>query len=382
MTVSRAAAVSLASLVAACGGMEADPSSRVSSAELSAARPGAVFTMTDDPVSNAVLSFTRSTDGTLAPSGSTSTGGAGSGGGEGVLGSQGSLVLSGDGRFRFAVNGGSDEVSSFRVQGAALELAGRAPSGGSLPVSVAVHGDLVYVVNAGAAAGSAAGISALRLGDDGSLTPIAGSTRPLSAAHPGPAEVAFDDSGETLAVTEKATQTITLYRVGEDGLASEPRPFRSAGQTPFGFAFTRRDDLLVSEAQDGPGTSSASSYRIEDGALELVSASVPDSRTAACWLVATRDGRHALVANAGSGSISSYGVDAHGTLALLAADAALLAGGKPLDLALGAGDRYLYALDAANHAIAAFRVRSDGSLDPLPPQASGLPAHAVGLAAR
>ncbi len=381
MTLSRAAAIFLASLLAACGGMGADPSSHVASAELSAARPGAVFTMTDDHVTNAVLSFTRSPDGTLTPSGSAATGGAGSGGGEGVLGSQGSLVLSGDGRFLLAVNAGSDEVSSFRVEGSALDLAGRAPSGGSLPVSVAVHGDLVYVVNAGAA-GSDAGISGLRLGENGSLTPIPGSTRPLGAAQPGPAEVAFDDSGDLLAVTEKATQTITLYGVDEDGLASDPHPFPSAGQTPFGFAFTRRDDLLVSEAQDGPGTSSASSYRVDDGALELVSASVPDGRTAACWLVATRDGRHAFVANAGSGSISSYGVDGRGRLALLAADAALLPGGKPLDLAFAAADRFLYALDAANHAIAPFRVRGDGSLDALPPQAGGLPAHAVGLAAR
>jgi hypothetical protein len=42
----------------------------------------------------------------------------------------------------------------------------------------------------------------------------------------------------------------------------------------------------------------------------------------------------------------------------------------------------LYALDAANDAFAAFRLRGDGTLAPLPPQASGRPAHAVGLAAR
>ncbi|HET6438560.1 MAG TPA: hypothetical protein VFG59_10895 [Anaeromyxobacter sp.] len=74
----------------------------------STAHLGAVFTMTDDAATNAVLAFARATDGSLTYSGSFPTGGAGSGGGEAVLGSQGSVALSGNGRFLLAVNAGSD----------------------------------------------------------------------------------------------------------------------------------------------------------------------------------------------------------------------------------------------------------------------------------
>ncbi len=149
---------------------------------------GAVFTMTDDATANAVLAFSRAADGSLAFVGSYPTGGAGSGGGEGVLGSQGALALGQDGRFLFAVNAGSDEVSSFRVEGSRLVLAGVAPSGGQLPVSVTEHDGIVYVLNAG----GTGSISGLTVDGKGRLAPLPGSTRPLSSGTSGAAQVVFD----------------------------------------------------------------------------------------------------------------------------------------------------------------------------------------------
>ena len=345
-----------------------------------AAGPGAVFTMTDEVASNAVLAFSRDGRGALTPAGSFPTGGMGSGGGEGVLGSQGSVTLSGDGRFLFVVDAGSDEVSSFLVDGARLTLADVEPSGGLLPVSVTEHDGTVYVLNAG----GAGNISALRVDHRGRLTPLGGSTRPLGSATAGGAQVSFDASGDVLAVTEKAAGAIALYAVDEDGRASPPRSFPSSGGVPFGFGFTRRDVLVVSEAAGGPaGTSAVSSYDVDGQAATLLSGSVPDAQQAACWLVVTSDGRLAFVANAASGDISSYAIDRRGELALVAGSAgALPSQGKPLDLALARGDRLLYALDAGNHGIVGFLNRADGALDPLGTLATGLPAHAVGLAAR
>jgi len=72
----------------------------------------------------------------------------GSGAGSG-LGSQGALALSEDGRWIFAVNAGSNDVSVFRVNGRGLSLASRSPSGGIRPVSLTVHDDVLYVLNAG-----------------------------------------------------------------------------------------------------------------------------------------------------------------------------------------------------------------------------------------
>src|SRR5438045_8761445 len=77
-------------------------------------QPGVVYTLTNATTGNAVAIFDRAADGTLTADGSVSTGGIGTGAG---LGSQGSLVLSGNGRWLFAVNAGSNDVSVFSTNG-------------------------------------------------------------------------------------------------------------------------------------------------------------------------------------------------------------------------------------------------------------------------
>src|SRR5947208_17165467 len=71
---------------------------------------GAAYTLTNDPGGNAVKVFERAGDGSLSPGGEFATGGTGTGTG---LGNQGGLVR--DGRRLFAVNPGSDSISSFRI---------------------------------------------------------------------------------------------------------------------------------------------------------------------------------------------------------------------------------------------------------------------------
>ena len=220
--------------------------------------------------------------------------------------------------------------------------------------------------------------------DKGRLTPLAGSRRPLTAGSAAdPAQVGFSPDGELLAVTDKASNLIDTYTVGENGLASGPLSNASAGPTPFGFAFNRRDHLIVTEI-GGALTSYAPS---ENGTLPVVSQSVPDFQTAACWVVVTRNGRYAFVSNPGSSSVSSYRVGSDGTLTLLDPVAGSVVGpsgepGNGLDMALDKSGRYLYVHAAGIQAIAAFRVgRNDGSLTPVG-ITGGLPFAAQGIAAR
>ncbi len=95
-----------------------------------------------------------------------------------------------------------------------------------------------------------------------------------------------------LVVTEKATNQIVTYQIDHSGLPGDPQVQASAGQTPFGFAFGRRDQLFVSEAFGGAADQSAvSSYEVDDdGSLHTVSASIGTNQTAACWVVVTPDG--------------------------------------------------------------------------------------------
>ncbi|HEU4451375.1 MAG TPA: beta-propeller fold lactonase family protein [Gaiellaceae bacterium] len=337
---------------------------------------GAVYTLTNSAGGNAVAVFERARDGSLTPAGSVSTGGDGAGAG---LGSQGALVLD-RGRL-LAVNAGSDTISLLRVRGhRSVRLVDTAASGGVRPISVTVHGKLVYVLNAGGAATPANvhGFVARR----GELVPLPGSARPLSTAAPDPAQIEFSPNGRHLVVTEKATNTIVTYRVTL-GYAGAPTAQPSAGETPFGFAFDRRGRLVVSEAFGGaPDASVLSSYALaRDGTVTPITPNVATTETAACWVVVTKNSRYAYTTNTGSNSISGYRIGKDGGLTLLDADGkTATTGAGPLDLALSKGSRFLYSLNSGVSEVQGFAVGGDGSLEPLG-SAGGLPAGTVGLAA-
>ena len=361
-----------------------------SSANGDGLRSGAVYAMTNQPTGNAVTAFSRAPDGTLTLVGTFSTGGLGSGGGSDPLGSQGSLILSGhepgarvavrSNQLLFAVNAGSNEISVLAVEREALRLVSKVPSGGVRPTSLTLHQDLLYVLNAGSGT-----INGFTVNGKGELTPLAGSTRPITGgAAADPAQVEFTPDGKLLVVTGKMTNVIDTYQVDRTGLASGPQPNRSHGLTPFGFAFDNRGNLIVSEAFGGaPNQAAMSSYTVSrDGVLNVVSGSVRDFQTAACWVVITNDGRYAYTSNTGSSTISSYRVRPDGTLTLLESVAAATdPGSAPIDMALSAGSRYLYVLNGGTGTINGFRVESDGGLSPVA-GVGGLPPNAQGIAAR
>jgi 6-phosphogluconolactonase len=338
---------------------------------------GAVYTSSNSPAGNVVIAYNRAEDGTLSMLGTFPTGGTGTGGG---LGNQGAVTLSANGQWLLVVNAGSDNVSVFRVRGSGLERTDVEGSGGDMPISVTISGNLVYVLNEG----GMGNISGFRLGRGGDLVPLAGSSRPLSGAGVDPAQVSFSPNGKVLVVTEKNTNLIDTYTVSRDGLASGPSTHPSAGMTPFGFAFSPRGHVIVSEAFGGaPDASAMSSYGVSDGgSLALVSGSVGTTETAACWVVVTGNGKYTYTTNTGSASITGYRIGRDGSLTLLDADGVTgQTGAGPIDAALSANSRFLYTLDSGSDGISAFMVNADGSLSALP-GVTGLPDGANGLAAR
>jgi 6-phosphogluconolactonase (cycloisomerase 2 family) len=338
---------------------------------------GAVFTQTNDAARNAVMAWSRATDGSLTLEGSFPTGGRGSGAGLGV---QGAVAISGNRRWLFAVNAGSDTVSSFRILSTGLAQAGLVRSHGDEPASLTISGSLLYVLNAG----GDGNISGFRVNPDGTLAHLRGSTRPLSqAGGSAPAEIAFSKNGRLLEVTEKATNSIDSYVVGANGNAHGPIVHPSSGATPFGFAFGPRGSLIVSEAQGGaPGASTVSSYDATlQGGLVPVSASVPDHNGSACWIAVTPNGRYAYAANTGSGTVSGYSIGSNNSLSLLDHDGVTgVTGSHPADEAISSDGAYLYVLNGADGTFSAFAVNSDGSLSSMA-GASGIPLTASGVAA-
>lgn len=330
---------------------------------------GAVYTMSNSMTGNDIMSFDRMADGTLSLSGTFPTQGLGTGGG---LGNQGGLMLSEEDKMLLVVNAGSDEISVFKVKSDGLEFTDKVSSGGIRPVSIAIHKDLVYVLNSG----GTGNIAGFHLSDDGKLNPISGSTQPLSGPATGPAEISFSPDGDVLVVTEKTTSMIDTYTVDHEGIANGPLTRASNGLVPFGFAFDIRGHLIVSEAP----SSSLSSYAVDkDGNLENISISVPDSQTAACWVVITKDGKFAYTANAGSNTISSYDISPKGILILLNGVAATTGAG-PIEMALSKNSKFLYNLNSGGQTITGFQIQTNGILTPVT-TVSGIPSSANGLAA-
>jgi 6-phosphogluconolactonase (cycloisomerase 2 family) len=326
-------------------------------------RTETVYTQTNDPAGNAVLAF-RADGGTLTPLGSFPTGGLGS---SASLGSQGSVAVAAD-HVLVAVDAGSADVVAFKIQSdGTLAASDREPTGGTMPTSVAVHDDLVYVLNAGDET-----VSGFEL-EHGQLRPIAGSHQQLLGA--GAAQIAFDATGRQLIVTQKATSTIEILAV-RHGVAAAPTSSPSTGSTPFGFAVDHRNHLVVSNANGGAaGASSLSSYVVGTGSVTPVSSAVATTQTAACWVALSSNGRFAYTTNAGSGSISSYRVGANGSLQLLQAVAAAPGAGVA-DLAVAGHD--LFTLAGGAHLITLHRIGADGSLTLL--GTVTVPARVVGVA--
>jgi 6-phosphogluconolactonase len=340
-----------------------------------------VYTQTNDPGGNQIIAYRRAADGALAPLGAYDTGGLGTG--KPHLASQGSVVLSGDGRWLYAVNAGSDDLSVFAVGADGLALVDRVDAGGVRPTSIAVRGELLYVLSTGGA-GDPASLHGFRVGDDGRIAPLGGSRRQLSRPDADPAQIGFSPDGGTLVVTERATDSISSYAVGPDGSADGPTVISSSGATPYGFDFTRAGVLVVTEAAGGKvGAASASTYALAGpGSLSLVSGSVGDTRSEVCWAAISPDDRHVYVTNFGDGTVSSYTIADDGRLELLQPVAGTTVEGQKglRDEALSRDGRYLYALHADVRQLFGWRVQQDGSLTPVG-AFGGLPTTVAGLAA-
>src|SRR5262249_31808305 len=182
-------------------------------------------------------------------------------------------------------------------------------SGGRFPVSVAVHGNLVYVLNA-LNGGSVRGYRVFA----GRLFPIRGSKRPLHldpTASPEfvntPGQVGFWPDGTQLIVTTKANgNNVDVFGVRPGGtLTASPVVNSEPGTVPFAFTFDPAGHLAITEA----GPSALVTFALHsDGTIAQIDA-VDTRQLAACWVTPTP--------TSGSDSCSRFTSDAHGQLTLL-----------------------------------------------------------------
>lgn len=374
----------------------------------------AVYTATNDPAGNSVLVFTANKDGSLTLRQTVPTGGTGIAADPPfsfpIVDSQGSIAVSKDGHLVFVVNAGNNTISSFRVTDSGLQLVSNVSSGGITPISLTTFGDLLYVANE-----ESANIFGFRFRPGGELQPLGG--QPLSSPFPNTvtAQIGFTPDGRQLIVTErglpKTSGVIDVFDVGPNGVAGPAHQNTGAGidPNPFGFDFNNSGHLLVSNAGqvNAPGegpppipqvfdpsefVGTASSYDVSQSGTLTHTSDVLTGGRAACWLVASKDGKYAFVTNtlsdiipdifSGIGGVTSFAVANDGTLSYVGQYDA--PPGNPGDEAVSQDGKYLYVLDptvfgppGSSH-IETYRIEKDGTLTHVA-SAGGLPPTISGL---
>jgi 6-phosphogluconolactonase (cycloisomerase 2 family) len=320
----------------------------------------AVFVQTDNTAGNQVVAYHRSSNGTLAPAGTYATGGLGgvlNGSAVDHLASQGSLTYDRVHNVLYAVNAGSNTVSVFSVYGDQLSLRQVIGSGGQFPVSVAVHGFNVYVLNA-VSANVQGYVSVF-----GHLFPLPDSDRSLGLTVPSdanqfthtPGQVAVSPDGTSLIVTTKLNNDdIDVFHIGPFGALSPSPVVTSDPGGPFGVTFDAAGHLVVANT----ASNSLATYALEPNGTATSIDTVLDGQAATCWVAAARGSFFA--SNAGSADLSRFQEQPSSGTLRLAGETPTDAG--TVDAAASLDQQFLYVQTGANGIVDEFQVGPDGSL--------------------
>lgn len=336
-----------------------------------------VYTLDNDPLRNSVAVYRRGSDGSLMPliGSPFNAGGKGLSGGD--IDEQGAIRVAG--KYVLAVNPGSNSIAVLeKSTRGLLHIEGSPfPSGGSTPLSLAVHGDMVYVANQAAEFASPQdlpNITGFRLMTDGRLAPVPGSTVNLPKGM-GPAQVEFSASGQLLVATAGFQadggdgSRIYAFRVLRDGklMAGENSPIKPEGSTgTVGFSFSPAGDRVFVSTFKGSGVT-AFELDPSTAAIRQLGMPVNNDQRAACWTAIAKDGRTLYVGNFVSNSISVYDVTSDGKLTLLGSVPRRGAMNKDTkDIELSPDGRHLYAIGSGERQISIFKIESNRLLTELP----------------
>ncbi|HEX3511970.1 MAG TPA: beta-propeller fold lactonase family protein [Solirubrobacteraceae bacterium] len=348
----------------------------------SSAAVGHVYLDGNTAGANTIAAYDRAPDGSLTPTPGSpfSAGGAGLGTG---LGSQGAIQTAENGRFVLAVDAGSNQVSVLRTNpDGSLTQAPGSPvsSDGVKPVSIAVHGDLVYVANDGDATHSA-NYTGFVLTAAGQLVPLPNSTVNAPGAANDLGDVLFNSNGRKLVGTEVASSQIDSFQVDGRGYldAAPGSPFAGQGLGAFGSAFrpTSPHQLFVSNPHNvGNDVGTVSAFDVGgNGELSSIGDSpFGDLQNAPCWVAITPDGQYLFAVNTASGTVSGFSINQSGDLTLLGSTPVNDNGGVGgTDATTSPDGQNLYINETAAHGVAEMAING-GTLTELSGSPVALPA--------
>jgi 6-phosphogluconolactonase (cycloisomerase 2 family) len=359
---------------------------------------GVVYVESNDPTGNAIFAFNRHPDGSLTPL----PGSPFAAGGRGItptfaLGpfdSDQNVIVNADHTLLFAVNGGSDTIAVFRINGdgSLTPVDGSPfPSGGSNPVSVGLSGDdVLCVVNQDQDPGHPGlflpNYTSFRVTDRGRLIPVPRSTFFVDAGA-SPSQALVSPDGGVLFGAEFLGGLLRTFRISGDGRlvlgVAQPLPpevFAGTGAppNPLGMAVHPTKRLLY---VDFVTINRVGVYHYNhEGDLRFLR-SVPDSGKAACWALVNKAGTRLYASNTGDSSISVFDIADDPTTPMEIQKVSLRTTGSCFQFALDPTGSFLHVVtqqaspkqNVTANGLNVLKVNADGTLTEVPSSPTLLP---------
>lgn len=288
-----------------------------------------IYTETDNstPGQNAVVAFSQSASGELTQIGTYDTGGTGVANTQGLLGPDDSdkeVIASANGHNVYAVNQGSNSVAAFEVlSNGSLRLIGGAAVGsnGTEPISLAISGKYLYVLNRGdelqgQAASIGPSITVFTINSNGSLKADVADTVTLTTGL-SPSQLLIPHGSSLLFVdtftpppddSVTGANEILPFAIGKNGQLT---PAVSGGlgdpsASPpllIGLAVNPTQDIIYGDLV-GAGLVGVFTYN-SSGDLSLVD-TVATQGAGPCWATVSPNGKFLYTVDTGSNSVEAF----------------------------------------------------------------------------
>ena len=279
------------------------------------ARGTTVFVQRNSAYRNAVAAFAQNANtGELSLVGVYRTGGKG----QPSLDGNQSHALAAWGSLLFVTNAGDNTISSFRIQrGGELALVSRRSSRGVRPVSLAVKGDVLLVVNQGVVAGKPGAIGgnvrAFRIGVDGNLSLIPGAVYRFSSKDV-PNEVLSNAANGLLTVGLSGSNSASTFSLKDKREITLVETVRNIPD-PLGGAIKSGAESTVILTLPDADTAGVTSLQMNSSGhtIERRTYSRPEQKDP-CWAAIHPDGTRVWTSAFATRLLSLYHLGADGTL--------------------------------------------------------------------
>ena len=250
----------------------------------------------------------------------------------------------------FVTNAGSNDFSVFRIMNnSGLELATTVPSLGVRPVSLAINGKTLYVLNQGQPGVAPARCVGFSIDTEEDPVELDVSAVEFEATDV-PTDIFFTQNGVRLVVLQNGANAIDTFTVGADGGLTAQQRLTNVN-APFGGAKHPRQPFVAFAALADDASPGVISIRATGTAIPaIVSKLTAPATVDPCWAATTPNGKKLWTSNFEPASLSLYSVKSNGRLAAVSTYTPTSDSPGALDIAVDPRGKFLYQLRALDPA--------------------------------